>query len=199
MRVGLMLLTMVPVVAPAMDRMNVEADLLTIRRIHVQKLTGGETAEQIRDMIISCLQRSGLFVLTENPDRADAVLKGSAEDLIYNETHDTRDGISTRGSLSLGSSRSSSRYRRGLSLSASGGEDEARRTVERKHEATAAVRLVNAEGDIIWSTVQESSGAKFRGASVDVADKITKQLINDLRRLKSLFARDTRIEPVSKP
>ena len=38
----------------------------------------------------------------------------------------------------------------------------------------AAVRLVNKEGDVIWATTQESLGAKFRGASMDVADKITR-------------------------
>jgi hypothetical protein len=43
----------------------------------------------------------------------------------------------------------------------------------------ATVRLVNKEGDVIWSTTQESTGAKFKGASADVADKITKQLAAD--------------------
>jgi len=45
-------------------------------------------------------------------------------------------------------------------------------------------RLVNREGDVIWSTTQESLGAKFRGASADVADKITKQLVEDFRRAR---------------
>jgi hypothetical protein len=36
----------------------------------------------------------------------------------------------------------------------------------------------------MWSTTQESNGAKFRGASADVADKITKQLTLDLERLR---------------
>ena len=65
-------------------------------------------------------------------------------------------------------------------MSTSVGEDESQRTTERRHEAMAAVRLVNSEGDVIWSTVQESKGAKFRGASMDVAEKITKQLMVDL-------------------
>ena len=53
-----------------------------------------------------------------------------------------------------------------------------------RHEAIASVRLVNKDGDVIWSTTQESNGAKFRGASADVADKITKQLVVDYQRLK---------------
>jgi len=32
---------------------------------------------------------------------------------------------------------------------------------------------------VIWSTTQESPGAKFRGASADVAAKIAHQLIID--------------------
>ncbi len=156
------------------------AGLLQVKRVHVEKLNGDETAGQIRDMIIAKLQASGLFVLTENPDRADAFLRGSAEDLIFNETHDTRDGITARGTLRLGSSSSSSSSTRGAFYSDSSiGENEAARTVERRHEAMAAVRLVNTDGDVIWSTVQESDGGKFSGASADVADRITRQLLKD--------------------
>jgi len=43
---------------------------------------------------------------------------------------------------------------------------------------------VNKDGDVIWSTTQESNGAKFRGASADVADKITKQLEADYQRAR---------------
>jgi len=62
------------------------------------------------------------------------------------------------------------------------GENESTNIKERKHEALATVRLVNKDGDVIWSTTQESTGAKFRGASADVADKITKQLVADYER-----------------
>jgi hypothetical protein len=37
---------------------------------------------------------------------------------------------------------------------------------------------------VMWSTTQESNGAKFRGASADVADKITRQLVMEVERLK---------------
>ena len=48
----------------------------------------------------------------------------------------------------------------------------------------ATVRLVNKDGDVIWSTTQESTGAKFRGASADVADRIAKQLGSDYEKLR---------------
>jgi hypothetical protein len=66
------------------------------------------------------------------------------------------------------------------------GESESSRTAERRHEANAAVRLVTKDGDVIWSTTQESMGSKFRGASSDVADKITKRLTDDYERAKKL-------------
>jgi hypothetical protein len=66
------------------------------------------------------------------------------------------------------------------------GDSESTHSVERKHEAVAAVRLVNKDGDVIWSTTQESIGGKFRGSSADVADKITKKLLEDYERAKKL-------------
>ena len=162
------------------------AQLRAVRRVHVEKMGGGETAQHIRDMVIASLQRSGLFQLTENPERADAILRGSAEDLVFTDTFQSSERLNARvsaglpGSGNTGSSRVSNRQ----TLSASVGESESTRIAERKHEAAAAVRLVNREGDVIWSTTQESLGAKFRGASADVADKITRQLIEDFRRAK---------------
>ena len=69
------------------------------------------------------------------------------------------------------------------------GEENSINTKERRHEALATVRLVNKDGDVIWSTTQESNGAKFRGASADVADKITRQLTADVERLRKGPAR----------
>jgi hypothetical protein len=48
------------------------------------------------------------------------------------------------------------------------------------------VRLVSKDGDVIWSTTQESRGGKFRGSSSDVADKITRKLLEDYDRAKKL-------------
>lgn len=157
--------------------------LLTIRRVYVDRLTGGETAAQMRDMIMSSLHGSKLFVVTESAERADATLRGSAEDLVFTDTYSSTEGINARGTASgSNSSRSNSRGY----ASAGIGENESSHISERKHEATAAVRLVNKEGDVIWTTTQESLGGKFRGASADVADKITKQLLADYDRAKKL-------------
>ncbi len=184
-----------PARSGALDQQNL-AQLLSIHRIYVERFTGGETAAQMRDMIISSLQQAKLFVITENPERGDAILKGSAEDLIFTDTFQYSEGINvhTQAANSSGSSegdsvngvRSSAGNRRSMSAGAGIGENESSRTAERKHEATAAVRLVNKDGDVIWSTTQESLGGKFRGASADVADRIMKQLVADYGRARQL-------------
>ena len=160
--------------------------LLSVRRVYVDRLTGGETAAQIRDMVIASLQGARLFILTENPERADAILRGSAEDLVFTDTFTSSEGLDARVSVSGTSPRSTTSNRRGDYASAGLGERDSARIAERKHEATAAVRLVNKDGDVIWSTTQESLGAKFRGASADVADKITKQLVQDYQRARKV-------------
>lgn len=161
--------------------------LLDVRRVYVDRLSGGETAGQIRDMIISSLQAAKLFILTENQDRADAVLRGSAEDLVFTDTYSSSESLNARASAGMGSDpdRTSS-DRRSRYGGVSVGDQESTRIAERKHEATAAVRLVSKEGDVLWSTTQESLGAKFRGASADVADKVTRQLLRDYDSAKKL-------------
>jgi len=157
--------------------------LLTIKRVYIDRLTGGETAAQMRDILMSSLQVTKLFVLTENQDRADAILRGAAEDLVFNEVHSSTEGINARMNAGTGrtSARSSSPY------GAVGiGENESEHSSERRHEAIAAVRLVNKDGDIIWATTQESFGGRFRGASADVAEKITSKLKEDFDRARRL-------------
>jgi hypothetical protein len=155
--------------------------LLKIRRIYVDRLTGDQTAAQIRDMIINALQSAGPFIITENQDRADAMLKGSAEDNIFTDTFQSSDGISARAAIGGSTSGRGTGTQRG-SLSVGVGQDESTKINERKHEAMAAVRLVDKDGDVIWATTQESLGAKFRGASADVADKVVKQLLADIEK-----------------
>jgi hypothetical protein len=157
--------------------------LLSVRRVYVDRLTGGETAAQMRDILISSMEGTKLFIITENQERADAILRGAAEDLVFTETHNSTDGVNAH--MNAGSGRTSSSTRGaygGVSL----GENESEHSTDRRHEAVAAVRLVNKDGDVIWSTTQESLGAKFRGASSDVADKITAKLKEDFARARKL-------------
>jgi hypothetical protein len=46
-------------------------------------------------------------------------------------------------------------------------------------------------GDVLRSTTQESKGARYKGANADAADKVVKQLLRDLDKLKEERARDS--------
>jgi len=154
--------------------------LVKVRRIYVDILTGGDSALQIRDLLMTSLQRSKLF-LTEDEDKADATLKGAGSDTVFTDTFQSSEGINAHSQIGGGpaSKTNSARYA-GMSI----GENESRRSQERKHEAMASVRLVSKDGDVIWSATAESLGGKFLGASADVADKIAKRLVTDYTAAK---------------
>jgi curli biogenesis system outer membrane secretion channel CsgG len=169
--------------------------LLCVKRVYVDMLDGDDAALQMRNMLISALQQTHLFIVTENQERADAVLHGSATDLIFNETHSSSDGVNAHVQASTGSSA----YKGGSfnkSLGGSLGETESSHSQERKHEASAAIRLVNKDGDVIWSTTQESQGSKFKGSLADVAEKVTRKLADDFSRAR---AARTPIRPPAVP
>jgi hypothetical protein len=180
--VACLLFCVVPACAQVAEDLTVE--LLGLKRVFIDKFGGGEGAAQLRDMVIASLQRARLFVVTENADRADAVLRGSGEDLAFTDLFQSGESVGARGNVSAGRG-TSTKNRDYLALGSGVNENETTRIQERKHEAAASVRLVNKEGDVIWSTTQESLGAKLRSASADVADKITRQLVQDYERVKA--------------
>ena len=179
--VGCLLFCAVPACAQVAEDLTVE--LLSLKRVFIDKFGGGEGAAQLRDMVIASLQKARLFVVTENADRADAVLRGSGEDLAFTDLFQSGETVGARGNASAGRG-TSSKNRDYLALGSGVNESETTRIQERKHEAAASVRLVNKDGDVIWSTTQESVGAKLRSASADVADKITRQLLQDYERVR---------------
>ncbi|MGI8741158.1 MAG: hypothetical protein ACR2NN_01045 [Bryobacteraceae bacterium] len=162
-----------------------QVQLTKVRRIFVDTLTGGDSALMIRDLLMTSLQGSKLFIITEDEDRADAILKGAGEDTIFTDLFSSTEGLNAHANVStpdVGSS--NSRYSGWSVAGMSVGENESRKTEERKHEAIATVRLVNKDGDVIWSTTQESFGGKFMGAAADVANKVAKRLIADYKVAK---------------
>lgn len=191
MKIAMLMLLLAPVV-PAQE--DLSPQILTIRRVFVDRLTGGETAAQMRDLIISSLNGAKLFILTEKEDHADMILRGAAEDLIFTDSFSSSDGINMHGSASSSSGSGTnsrfnnsgsgydSRSSRGVTMGI--GDNESSSSKERRHEAIATVRLVNKDGDVVWSTTQESTGARFHGASADVADKIARALAGDYDRLR---------------
>lgn len=177
--------------------------LSKVKRIYIAVLTGGDAALQIRDLLMTSLHNSKLFIITEDEDKADAVLKGAGDDDVFTDTFQSSDGINARSQIGTASSEGLRNYSNSSSNhsgSMSIGENESRRTEERKHEAIATVRLVGKDGDVIWSATAESMGAKFMGASVDVADKIAKRLVSDYKaaKLRAAAAQNVRTVPATK-
>jgi hypothetical protein len=163
-------------------------ELIKVRRIYVDSFGSNEAAQQLQSMIVTSLTESNRFTVTENKDKADAILKGFAGEKTYQETHAYGSGTAV-STAAGGHSASISGSGGNVSGSSSGGfhsvagamEDSSVNT-ETIDSAKGSVRLINQDGDVIWTSTQESKGAKFKGASADVADKIVKQLIRDINR-----------------
>jgi hypothetical protein len=174
-----------PIPAPPAPSAPAVTSLAKIKRVYVEALAGDDSAEAIRQLIISTLQQSHLFLVTDNPDRADVTLRGAANDTAFTDTFDTQDSINSHGSGGGFSGRTSSSNRTsgsGIFGGSSAGDSDSQHIRERKHEAYATVRLCNRDGDVLWATTQESRGAKFHGASADVAQKVTHQLQADFAK-----------------
>lgn len=181
--------------SPETNTATLNSKLLTVTRIYVDDFGTDPTAKQIQAMVINSLSESKRFIITENKDKADAVLKGTALEKTSQEFHALTDKAlaasahgahsgSVNGTFVNGSgsvSGSSSGYHNATAAAV----DDSTASTETINEARVAVRLVAADGDVIWTTTQESRGAKYKGASADVADKVVKQLTRDLDRLQS--------------
>ena len=174
--------------------------LLDIKRIYVAPLTGGKESAALRDLIIAGLDSTKLFILTENADRADAILKGAADDNTFTDSFDSGESVNAHETLGKYGSGSSASTRTGGGYgSVAAGENDVHHIKERKHEAYASVRLCNKDGDVLWSTTQESLGAKFRGASADVAAKVARQLTIDYDRARHPTLPPDPATPAPKP
>jgi hypothetical protein len=179
---ALLFLALAPILAAV--ELGETDQLLCVKRIYVDKFDGDPTALQMRDMVIVALQQTHLFTITENEGRADAFLRGSSEDLVFTDQHSSSDGVNAH----LQAGEGSSAYKGGSfnkSIGGSLGENESSHSIERKHEASAAIRLVNKDGDVIWSTTQESQGGKFKGSMADVAEKISRKLADDVVKARA--------------
>jgi hypothetical protein len=150
-------------------------DLRAVKRLCVEEFDGGENARQLRALLIAEIHRLGKFVLTENPDRAEAFVRGFGEDLIYTEQHSRDENATTRGAAAI-STGGYTRNRAAVSQSTGGSSAVRDRSETRRHEASLTVRIVNVEGDVLWSATAESRGGKFRSASAEVAEKVAKAL-----------------------
>lgn len=188
---------------PNRDTESDPAALLKVKRIFVDSFGDDIISKELQSMVVSALVATNRFKVTENRERADAILKGVALEKTSQEVHAYGEGTSV-GAASGGSHSEISGNAAGVSGSSHGGfiarhmgtEDSSVNT-ETVHEARVAVRLVNPDGDVIWTTTQESKGAKYKGSSADAADRCVKQLLHDMDKLKGATAAQTPTEATS--
>jgi hypothetical protein len=173
---------------PAAIAATLDAKLRGVTRIYIDDFGSDPAAKQIQAMVVNSISESKRFIITENKEKADAVMKGTALEKTSQEFHGLNDkaaaatshsGVSSDVKGSLGSLSASTH---GFGVANAIAADDSSASTETINDARVAVRLVAADGDVIWSTTQESRGAKYKGASADVAEKVVKQLILDLEK-----------------
>jgi curli biogenesis system outer membrane secretion channel CsgG len=181
-------------------------ELLKVKRIYVDSFGDDLISKEMQSMIVSALVATKRFKVTENRERADAILKGVALEKSAQEIHAYGEATAVGGASGSSSSSVNGTFVNGagsVSGSSSGGfvarhmaTSDSSLNTETINEARVAVRLVNPDGDVIWTSTQESKGAKYKGSSADVADKCIKQLLRDVEKLES---RSTGESPTSLP
>jgi len=182
---------------PASTAQNTQADiasrleaeltgkLLRAKRVYLDSFGEDPVNKALQAMVLDALRASKRFIVTEDKEKADLILKGAALEKTTQEAHALGSGTSVAGAAG-GHSASVA----GVSGSSSGGfvarqlgVEDSQASVETLNDARVAVRLVSNDGDVVWSTTQESKGAKYKGAMADAADKVVRQLLRDLEKL----------------
>jgi curli biogenesis system outer membrane secretion channel CsgG len=156
--------------APSRDADGDPVSLLRVKRIFVDSFGDDAVSKELQSMIVSPLVATNQFKVTENRERADAILKGVAVEKTSQELHAYSEGTAVARRNGAAAIKDSSA------------------NTETIQEAKIAVRLVDPNGDVIWTSTQESKGAKYKGSSADAADKCVKQLLRDIDRLKNSSA-----------
>ncbi len=192
---------------PTPNPVNDAAELLNVKRIYVDSFGDDAIAKEMQSMVVSALVASKRFKVTENRERADATLKGVALEKTSQEVHAYGESTAVGGAAGSHSGSVNGSFVNGtgsVSGSSSAGfvarhmaTDDSSLNTETINDARVAVRLVNHDGDVIWTSTQESKGAKYKSSSADVADKIVKQLIHDMEKLDANAGKEPSVQSSS--
>src|SRR6185295_684477 len=131
--------------------------VLKVRRIYVESFGDDKNSQILQAMVINSLAASKRFIITENKEKADAVLKGTAIEKSSQEVHAIGESTavaSAAGAVSGSANRSSASIS-GASVAHAAGIEDSQLSTETIDRAAVAVRLIAADGDLIWATTQE--------------------------------------------
>lgn len=160
------------------------AKLTTIHRVFVESMGEDPISKQAQAMLVSALVASQRFVVTEERSHADAVLKGAAIEKTSHEVHAYGEGtaVGSAGAAAVANSDGAA----AAANSRHAATSDSSLNTETDEDATVAVRLVDAQGDVIWSTTQESKGGKYKGASATAVEECVKQLLHDAAKAAAI-------------
>lgn len=170
-----------PADTPSKPKVPAAQTIREVKRIFVDSFGDDTVTKQIQAMVVSQLVETGKFKVTENREKADAILKGAGLEKTSQQYH-AYSSETAGGSATYGESGSIPGTFSGGGSAVAAKIADSNASTETVNDARIAVRLVNQDGDVIWATTQESKGGKYKGASADVADKVVKQLLKDLER-----------------
>jgi hypothetical protein len=144
--------------------------LLSAKRIYVESFGDDSINGTLQTMVIDAIGRNKRFIITENKDRADLFLKGSSLEKTSQEMHALGSGTSVAGAAGGGTSQVTGQANSAVATGSSRGGFVARKlgiadseaSIETVNDARASVRQVSKDGDMVWSTTQESKGAKYK-------------------------------------
>ena len=165
--------------------------LLSAKRVFVESFGDDPVSKSLTAMVLDALRSSKRSIITENREKADLILKGTALEKTTQEFHAIGSATSVAGAAGghsasvVGTPNVVTGSSHGGFASHSAAIDDSQASTETIETARVAVRLVTPEGDVVWSTTQESRGGKYKGATADAAERIVKELGRELDRLKA--------------
>jgi len=172
----------------AMDA-DLAQKLLNAKRVFVESFGDHAVNKSLTAMLLDALRTSKRYIITENREKADLILKGTALEKTTQEYHALASATSVAGAAGahnssvIGTPNLVTSSSQGGFAAHSAAIDDSQASTETIETARVAVRLVTPDGDMVWSTTQESRGGKYKGATADVADKVVKELARELDRL----------------
>jgi hypothetical protein len=131
-------------------------------------------------MAFAALFAAKRFVLLEKCEKADATLKGAVLDAMEQRSRSESEGMgfgAVAGAGRAGSAGASAGFG-GVSGSAA----ESLASSETRRQASVTLRLVNAEGRVLWAYTQDSAGGKTKGAVADAVERAIRQFLRETAR-----------------
>lgn len=180
-RLAVFLLFSSALLAQPSTRADDTVALQRIRKICVDRLAGSAPlAEVVREMAYAALFSAKRFTVIEKCEKAEATLKGAVLESGDRRTRAESEGIGF-GAVTGGGSSGPGGSAGGFA-GVGGSTGEALVSSETRRQASVTLRLVDADGIVLWAYTQDSTGGKTKGPAADAIDRAIRQLLRDAAR-----------------